>query len=59
MSEVSSVVKDVFSTKFNSVKKEDTLSVCLSIIKEEKTPVLIVIDNKGKYAGVISHRWII
>lgn len=59
MSEVSSVIKDVFSTKFNSVKKEDTLSVCLSVIKEEKTPVLIVVDDKGKYAGVIAHRWII
>jgi len=59
LSEVSSVVKDVFSTKFNSVNKEDTLSACLSIIKEEKTPVLIVVDDKGKYAGVIAHRWIL
>jgi CBS domain-containing protein len=49
----------VFSTKFNSVNKEDTLSACLSIIKEEKTPVLIVVDDKGKYAGVIAHRWIL
>jgi CBS domain-containing protein len=59
LSEVSRVVKDVFSSKFNSVNKEDTLSACLSIIKEEKTPVLIVVDDKGKYAGVIAHRWIL
>lgn len=56
---VSSIVKDVFSTKFKSVSKDDTLSACLSIIKEESTPVLVVLNSKGKYVGVIAHRWII
>jgi CBS domain-containing protein len=56
---VSSIVKDVFSTKFKSVKKDDPLSACLSILKEESTPVLVVLNSKGKYAGVIAHRWII
>ena len=55
---VSSIVKDVFSTKFKSVSKDDTLSACLSILKEELTPVLVVLNSKGKYAGVISYRWI-
>jgi len=55
---VSSIVKDVFSTKFKSISKDDTLSACLSILKEELTPVLVVLNSKGKYAGVISHRWI-
>jgi len=51
-------VKDVFSKKFASVNKEDTLSACLARFKEVRTPVLIVINNKGKYVGVIAHRWI-
>ena len=55
---VSSIVKDVFSTKFKSVSKDDPLSACLSILNEESTPVLVVLNSKGKYAGVIAHRWI-
>ncbi len=51
-------VKDVFSAKFAGVNKEDTLSVCLARFKEVTTSVLIVINNKGKYVGVIAHRWI-
>ncbi|MBA7474274.1 Inosine-5'-monophosphate dehydrogenase [subsurface metagenome] len=56
---VSSIVQDVFSTKFASVSQDDTLSACLSFFKEESTPVLVVLTNKGKYAGVIAHRWIV
>jgi len=56
---VSSIVKDMFSAKFKSVYKSDTLSIGLSIMKGESTPVLIVLDKKGKYAGVIAHRWIV
>ena len=55
---VSSIVKDVFSTKFKSVNQDDTLSACLSLLKEESTPVLVVLNSKGKYVGVIAHRWI-
>ena len=55
----SSLVEDVFSTKFKSVNKDDTLSTSLSLLKEESTPVLVVLNNKGKYVGVIAHRWII
>jgi len=56
---VSSIVKDVLSTKFRSISKDDLLSACLSILNEESTPVLVVLDSKGKYAGVIAHRWIV
>ena len=56
---VSSIVKDVFSTKFKSISKDATLSAGLSILKEESTPVLVVLNSKGKYAGVIAHRWIV
>jgi len=55
---VSRIVKDVFSTKFKSVNQDDTLSACLSLLKEESTPVLVVLNSKGKYVGVIAHRWI-
>jgi predicted transcriptional regulator len=55
---VPNIVKDVFSTKFKSVNQNDTLSVCLSLLKEESTPVLVVLNSRGKYVGVIAHRWI-
>lgn len=56
---VSSIVKDVFSEEFASVSQDEMLSACLSLFKEEMPPVLVVMDNKGKYRGVIAHRWIV
>jgi CBS domain-containing protein len=56
---VPSKVKDVFSTKFESVNQKDMLSVCLSLFKEGMPPVLVVLNDKGKYVGVIARRWII
>jgi CBS domain-containing protein len=56
---VPNIVKDVFSTKFKSVNQEDTLSVCLSLFKEGLPPVLVVLNNKARYVGVIARRWII
>jgi CBS domain-containing protein len=56
---VPNVVEDVFSTKFKSVSQTDTLSACLSLLQEESTPVLVVLNSKGKYVGVIAHRWIV
>ena len=56
---VPSIVRDVFSPKFKSVNQDDTLSACLSLLKEESTPVLVVLNSKGKYVGVIAHRWIV
>ncbi len=55
---VSNIVKDVFSKEFASISQADMLSACLSLFKEEMPPVLVVTDNKGKYRGVIAHRWI-
>jgi CBS domain-containing protein len=52
-------VKDVFSKGFVSINAEDTLSSCLSLFKKKMPPVLIVLNEKGKYTGVISRRWII
>ena len=56
---ISDTVKDVFSTKFKSISKNDMLSAGLSILKKESAPVLVVLNEKEKYAGVIAHRWII
>jgi CBS domain-containing protein len=56
---VPNVVEDVFSTKFASVNKEDMLSASLSLLNEASTPVLVVLNSKGKYVGVIAHRWIV
>jgi CBS domain-containing protein len=55
---VSNIVEDVFSTSFKSVNQDSPLSTCLPILNEESTPVLVVVNSKGKYVGVIAHRWI-
>jgi CBS domain-containing protein len=36
-----------------------TLSKCLELLKKDASPVLAVLDEKGKYAGVLSQRWIV
>jgi CBS domain-containing protein len=57
MSQIS--VKDVFSKGFSTVNENDMLSRCLETFKKEMPPVLAVTDEKGKYAGVITRRWVI
>lgn len=52
-------VKDVFAQGFSAVKEDDPVSKCLELFKNEKPPVLAVLDSKGRYAGVISRRWVI
>jgi predicted transcriptional regulator len=52
-------VQDVFSKGFASVGEDDALSVCFSHFRKEMPPVLVVLDNEGKYKGVIARRWII
>ncbi len=54
----SSNVEEVFSKRFTSVSQDEMLSSCLSLFKGQIPPVLVVVDNKGKYRGVIAHRWI-
>ena len=57
---VSSIpVKNVFTKSFSTVNENDSVSKCLELFKREMPPVIAVLDDKGKYAGVISRRWII
>jgi predicted transcriptional regulator len=52
-------VKNVFTKSYATVKENDWVSQCLELFKREMPPVIAVLDDKGKYAGVISRRWII
>jgi predicted transcriptional regulator/ribosome-associated translation inhibitor RaiA len=56
---VSISVGDVFSRKFFAVNENDPLSRCVELFKKEMPPVLAVLDDKGKYIGVITSRWIL
>ncbi len=51
--------KDVYSNVFNSVQENDTLSRCLEAFEKGKPPVLAVLNDKGKYEGVITRRSIL
>jgi len=52
-------VKAVFSKGFATVYENDTLSRCWELFKREMPPVIAVLDDKGKYVGVIDRRWVI
>ena len=52
-------VRNVFTMSFSTVKENDPVSRCLEIFKKEMPPVIAVVNEKGKYSGVISRRWII
>ena len=52
-------VKDVMSKDFATINENDTLSKCLELFKKDVPPVLAVLDDKGKYAGIIARRWIV
>ena len=52
-------VKNVFTKSFSTIKENDWVSQSLELFKKEMPPVIVVLDEKGKYAGVISRRWII
>lgn len=51
-------VSDVYTKGYATVNENDALSRCLELFKKEMPPVLAVMDESGKYAGVISRRWI-
>jgi CBS domain-containing protein len=54
-------VGDVFTKgEFPTVNQEDQLSRCIELFKthKEMPPVLAVLNEKGKYAGVIARRWV-
>jgi CBS domain-containing protein len=51
--------KDVYSKDYNAVQENDTLSRCMEAFEKGKPPVLAVLDDKGKYLGMISRRTIL
>jgi CBS domain-containing protein len=51
--------KDIYSKGINSVQDTDYLSRCLEGFKKGVPPVLAVLDEKGKYTGVITRRSIL
>ena len=53
------LVKSVFTKSFSTVRKNDWISKCLELFKSEMPPVIAVLNDRGKYVGVISRRWII
>ncbi|MCL5948888.1 MAG: CBS domain-containing protein [Candidatus Bathyarchaeota archaeon] len=56
---MSVTAKDIYSKGYNSVKDNDTLSRCLESFKKGMPPVLAVLDEKGKYLGMITRRSIL
>ena len=52
-------VKDVFSKSFTAVNENDPISKCWKLFKTEMPPVLGVINEKGKYVGIITRRWVV
>jgi len=51
--------KDVYSKEFNTVQANDNLSRCLEAFEKGLPPVLAVLDEKGKYEGMITRRSIV
>ncbi len=56
---MSVTAKDVYSKGLNSVQDNDTLSRCLEGFKKGMPPVMAVLDEKGKYVGMITRRSIL
>ncbi len=56
---MSVTAKDIYSKELNSVKDTDTLSKCLEGFKKGMPPALAVLDEKGKYVGMITRRAIL
>lgn len=46
--------KDVISKGFKTVHDSDTLSRCLEVFEKGMPPVLAVLNDKGKYEGMIT-----
>ena len=52
-------VKDVVSKSFKTVNENDPISKCWKLFKTEMPPVLGVVNEKGKYVGIITRRWVV
>ena len=59
MSATSTTSKDIYSKGYNTVQVGDTLSRCLEGFKKGMPPVLAVLNEKGKYEGMITRRSIL
>jgi CBS domain-containing protein len=51
--------ENVYSKGFSSVQESDTLSRCLEAFEKGMPPVLAVLNDKGKYEGMITRRSIL
>lgn len=51
--------KDIFSKGFRTVQSNDNLSRCLEAFEKGMPPVLAVVNEKGKYEGMITRRAIL
>jgi CBS domain-containing protein len=56
---MSVTAKDIFSKGLKSVQDNDTLSRCLDGFKKGSPPVMAVLDEKGKYVGMITRRTVL
>lgn len=56
---MSATAKDIFAKEYNTVNENDTLSRCLEGFKKGMPPVLAVMDERGKYTGIITRRSIL
>jgi len=53
------LVNDVFSKRYKTVNENDSISKCWKLFKTEMPPVLGVVNEKGKYVGIINRRWVV
>ena len=51
--------KEIYSKGFKTVQENDTLSRCLETFETGMPPVLAVLNDKGKYEGMITRRSIL
>ncbi len=56
---MSTTAKDIFSKTLNSVQENDPLSRSLDGFKKGNPPVMAVLDEKGKYVGMLTRRTVL
>lgn len=53
------LAKSIYTRQFHIVQENQTISRCLEPFKTDIPPVLAVTDEKGKYVGVVTRRYIL
>jgi len=53
---LSTTVKEIFSTEFNTVLENESASRCLEGFQKGVPPVLAVTDAQGRYLGIVNQR---